>query len=953
MNVRFFAGTRADYDSLPVPRNPLGLYFCEDTQELFWADRLLTDGMRVVSTMADLPTPDKAADGVVYYVTETRNGYVVPHGSLRWVQTIYAPVSNIDDIPVSEINNTAATVGAVRDIKYKLYGAISELDERISAITGIDLSAYAKKTDLAGLATESYVKEQLKSIPEVNLDGYATEAWVCEQEFAKRTDIPDISNFATIDDVAAVQQQSAKNEVKILALDSDLFDVKEQIENIPTADLTGYATEEYVDNKVAGVEVPTKVSELDNDAGYVTDRNIFYISSIDTDITESEKVLLNKIENNEEVIVYFVGNNDNTIEPATYITKTTNHISIEKHSKAVQTPDAGYIVDVKTVFDYIKQDDGNWKLEISFPADTAVYPSKSQFEELKEQVDAIDIPETDLSNYYNKSETGDLIDDAISSIIIPDTSNFITIEDVEEKGYITEHQDLSDYAKKSDIKEVDLTGYATESFVIAKIAEAELADKDIDVSGLATENFVLNEIAKIELPEIPANVSEFANDAGYLTEHQDLSEYAKTSTVIKHKYEVLPFEGAIINYADNEVRVNTQHVDIGSLPVQEAGDGSSSSYYYMTFRAYAPEGATSVVEGQSDKMDADHSELTVDKYGRQYTTIWAAIAMKSGSTWIKYGDMSNVGDRVGKYLGFYYNFHWYAGDKLIGMDKVRVILTNDSCHNDLVPDAIARRIEEKVAAITIPSTDSFATKEYVDEAIANVEIPETSLENYYTKEETTTAINDAIASVSIPGASNIPFTTHKYVRNVVGGFELGESVCGMTVAELFAKLLELSDEPPSVVDEILAHKYDMYHFNDDLKVEKIEYSNTIFKSEDEYNNEPTESTFYQYTYTDENGKEVTEYGYQHYNLGCDYIYYMIMLPSSLVIGDNVKVKTWRESGEGKWHDDAREFECDSEVIATKFAEDGLEMPEIPDGYTMWVDFNDINTGAQFRYIITE
>ena len=34
MNVRFFGGTKAEYLSLKAPRNPLGLYFCEDTQEL-------------------------------------------------------------------------------------------------------------------------------------------------------------------------------------------------------------------------------------------------------------------------------------------------------------------------------------------------------------------------------------------------------------------------------------------------------------------------------------------------------------------------------------------------------------------------------------------------------------------------------------------------------------------------------------------------------------------------------------------------------------------------------------------------------------------------------------------------------------------------------------------------------------------------------------------------------
>ena len=33
---------------------------------------------------------------------------------------------------------------------------------------------------------------------------------------------------------------------------------------------------------------------------------------------------------------------------------------------------------------------------------------------------------------------------------------------------------------------------------------------------------------KSEIPTIPTNVSAFTNDAGYLTEHQSLAEYAKT-----------------------------------------------------------------------------------------------------------------------------------------------------------------------------------------------------------------------------------------------------------------------------------------------------------------------------------------------------------------------------------------------------------------------------------------
>ena len=52
-----------------------------------------------------------------------------------------------------------------------------------------------------------------------------------------------------------------------------------------------------------------------------------------------------------------------------------------------------------------------------------------------------------------------------------------------------------------------------------------------DDAKYASKEYVDNAIASIHIPVIPENVSYFNNDAGYLTEHQDLSEYAKKSDI--------------------------------------------------------------------------------------------------------------------------------------------------------------------------------------------------------------------------------------------------------------------------------------------------------------------------------------------------------------------------------------------------------------------------------------
>lgn len=62
-------------------------------------------------------------------------------------------------------------------------------------------------------------------------------------------------------------------------------------------------------------------------------------------------------------------------------------------------------------------------------------------------------------------------------------------------GYLTEHQDLSGYALKTDIP--SLEGLATETFVQQKIAEAQLAGGEVDLSNYYTKEEVDNLIPDV------------------------------------------------------------------------------------------------------------------------------------------------------------------------------------------------------------------------------------------------------------------------------------------------------------------------------------------------------------------------------------------------------------------------------------------------------------------------
>lgn len=296
MNVRFFAGTKADYLSLPTPRNPLGLYFCADTKELFWADRLLTDGTRIVPTFTDLPSFDKAAEGITYYVEETRNGYVLSVDRTKWVQVIYAPD-----------NGSAIKAISFAGIEMEEVDGVFTIDRRCAReALGFKVPEGMENEEIV-IATEDFVKNEIEKInnPEVSLDGYATEQYVTDAIAAinpvveevktkletevlpivptvQETILPTVQKVETeilpavqeLAEKAATQEwvtkqgyltehQSLDDYAKKVDIPSvegfaSTSYVDEAINNIeiPEVNLTGYATEQFVNEAINNVKVP-------------------------------------------------------------------------------------------------------------------------------------------------------------------------------------------------------------------------------------------------------------------------------------------------------------------------------------------------------------------------------------------------------------------------------------------------------------------------------------------------------------------------------------------------------------------------------------------------------------------------------------------------------------------------------------------------------------------------
>lgn len=136
-NVRFVQTTKQKWLDRET-YDPYALYFCTDTGEIFKGNVLFTEGVKVIPTRDDLPSFECAADGVVYFIAETKSGFMISPDRTEWLQTIYAPVTDAYTIPEEEMYTTVTTVGAVRDIEAKIYERIDSIDSGVGNLVPVD-----------------------------------------------------------------------------------------------------------------------------------------------------------------------------------------------------------------------------------------------------------------------------------------------------------------------------------------------------------------------------------------------------------------------------------------------------------------------------------------------------------------------------------------------------------------------------------------------------------------------------------------------------------------------------------------------------------------------------------------------------------------------------------------------------------------------------------------------
>lgn len=218
------------------------------------------------------------------------------------------------------------------------------------------------------------------------------------------------------------------------------------------------------------------------------------------------------ITTDEQVVcyVYF-----EKVEKSTDVYSFTFNVRVSAIDRAQETPlierKSGRVVDVDSIvtkqeldelFSKIKAqggtyDDSSLRVELSNKAD------RTEIAQIASKISILE-QKTDKDTIYNDEPLKTRLS-ALESKPNIDTSLLVTKQELENKGYLTQHQSLTEYAKKSELPQP-----YNDTELKNRVAQLE-SKPSID-----TSNFVTNEAL---------------NSKGYLTQHQSLEGYAKKSEI--------------------------------------------------------------------------------------------------------------------------------------------------------------------------------------------------------------------------------------------------------------------------------------------------------------------------------------------------------------------------------------------------------------------------------------
>lgn len=701
----------------------------------------------------------------------------------------------------------------------------------------IDLSEYAKKADLENLASKEFVQAQDKALKEEFRKSLTHEVDLIHAEMVEEVGLINKEmeeEIKKVNDVITEQIQKVNSEHTehvvtlygkardLKAKDAELSERIDALEAVDHSqfitehqDISHLATTEEVD---AALESKVDREELEHfaDKDYVEAQDEFLKHEIDelwdkkADKIQTE--LKAEINENIETAVWSM-RRDVDEEIGKVDTKHTEDVSgLREELEFVKTVEW----ELNDRLEVLEEIDHSAFLtehqDVSHLATKEEIIGLATEEFVKEEIAKAQLEdsEVDLTDYAKKSDleglaTEEYVDEKIAEIVIPEIpeeyddseikSRLEALESVDHDSFLTEHQNISHLATRKELdKKIDhVNDIITE--------EVERLNQEMTTEVDKLNDIITEQIEKVNSEHTEHVITLYGKARDLKAKDAELQERIEKLEKAKYEIKNLP-EGALVDYREKEIRVMCP-VDT-EFKQQEVGETGNPNMYYMSLVSQAPEGAVKLIESDGQKTEI------IELEGKTSKTIWLALAMLSGGKWNYFGKSSTTK----KYIGWTYSLKWLdENDNVIESDCFRINLANESCFDAYEPScvgALAGRVETLEAIdheafltehqdishlATKEEIEGFATEEYVDEKIANLEMGDVEV--------------------------SVTFNTDKLTYSPLGGIGVDEDLNGLSLQEVITKLLYPYVAPEVSASISVSPSKSLYEKGDVVKVSKI------------------------------------------------------------------------------------------------------------------------------------
>ena len=430
------------------------------------------------------------------------------------------------DIPNSIDLSNYATKGELPQIAYSPdTKTLTVNGTQVELPNNIDLSSYYTKDQVDSKLA------QIGSGGQVDLTAYLTKA-AAEQNYAKKTELPDMSRVATKDELPKIGIDTAsrtltingtaitipgsvdlsgyakKGEVPSIVYDADAhkLTINGTAVDLPSnVDLSGYYTKSEVDDKLAKAATGGKVDltgylkVADADKKYATKQEIPDVSGLakKTDLDDYAK------KSAVPVISFDAEARKLTLNGATIDIPAS--VDLSGYATKQELPKITYDQATKSLTI------NGTKVELPSNVDLSGYYTKSEVDDKLAQ--AASGGKVDLTGYLTKTDASKTY---ATKAELPDMNNVDTKDEIPSIDGLAKESELQDYAKKTDIPAApDLTPYlksvdadkkyAAKSDIPSLDDYAKKTDlpKEPDLSGYETKQEASDAFAtKAEVPSI-------------------------------------------------------------------------------------------------------------------------------------------------------------------------------------------------------------------------------------------------------------------------------------------------------------------------------------------------------------------------------------------------------------------------------------------------------------------